>query len=297
MPDVDEAVRELTKACTTVFYNEDDASKRAAIEYFYTISDENRPVILKGRTNSQVETFLKRLYPDLSNAISKHFGYDVVFIKEGSRNNKDGSDLIATIRYDDHTEDKEIELKFGKETLKAPGLETIDKIFVVDTEKNFFEKVFADVKKNQREFALRNKGKVDLLVANLAKQLAPIIEKCKELYQKGHLHINSYELFNQLSVTGSVKSGEPLIIPTKFKIRWKSIKVSEKLDLTGEWKITEINSPIGNGARIVFFVSNGKVEVKFLLNWKNSLFYDGYKYPSKVGINTYSFNIWAWRKE
>ena len=296
MPDVDEAVRLLTKACTTDFYNRNITSKRAVINAFLNLSEDNRPVITRKKTNSQIEEFFKRLYPNLSKIISKHFGHDVLLLKEDSKNNRKGSDLIATINYNGRIEEERIELKFGQETLRAIGLETFDKIFPIDKNKGFYAKAFAKVKENQRAFAKRNKGKVDLLISNLEKQLLPIINKSNELAENGCLQINSKEIAILLSSTGSIDSKQPLVIPTKLNVGWKSIKVSEKLDLTGDWKITEISPSKEKGARINFIVTNGRVEAKFLLHWKNDMVFDGFKYPSRTGINTYCFNVWAWRK-
>ena len=297
MPDVDEAVRKLTEACTTDFYNQSNAFKRVLIDAFCRIPDKNRPLFTRGKTNSQIEGLFNRLYIDVKKKISEYFGREVLFLKEDSKNNKKGSDLIATIRYGGYTKDERIELKFGQETLKAIGLESFDKIFMVDSDRHYFETIFTIVKEKQREFALQNRGKVDLLIANLERQLYHVIKGCNEKVRHGSLNINSWEMAKQLSSTGSVRSGEPLIIPTKFKIGWNSITVSEKLDLSGIWKITEISPSKEKGARINFIATNGKVETKFLLHWKNDMVFDGFKYPARTGINSYCFNVWAWRKK
>ncbi len=296
MPDVDEAVRKLTEACTTEFHNQNDASKRVLIDAFCRIPDENRPLFTRRKTDSQIRGLFNRLYLDVKKKISEYFGHEVLFLKEDSKNNKKGSDLIATIKYGGRLEEERIELKFGQETLKAIGLESFDKIFRVDSDRYYFATIFNIVKEHQREFALLNRGKVDLLIANLERQLYPIIKWCNFQVETGRLHIESREMAKQLSSTGSISSGEPLIIPTKLKIGWNSIKVSEKLDLTGEWKITEISPSKEKGARINFIASNGKVVTKFLLHWKNDLVFDGFKYPARTGINTYCFNVWARRK-
>ena len=54
MPDVDEAVRLLTKACTTDFHNKDDASKKVIINKFLSLPKENRPVMTRKKTDSQI---------------------------------------------------------------------------------------------------------------------------------------------------------------------------------------------------------------------------------------------------
>lgn len=295
MPDVDRAVRLLTHACTTYFHNQNESYKKSVINEFYNLPDVNKPSEMRGKSYSQLVQYFNRLYQDVVDAISETFECDVDLLKEDSNNNKIGADLIATIRYDEIKKDEKIELKFGKETLRAIGIATFDKIFVVDYDTGFFTEIFTDVKNNQRKFALDNPGEVDLLISNLEKQLSPIIEKSNELADSGHLRINSNEMALQLSGTGSIDSEDEASVPTKLFVGWNSINVSEKLDLSGDWRIIEISPSKDKGARINFIASNGKVETKFLLHWKNDMVFDGYKYPAKTGINSYCFNVWAWR--
>ena len=295
MPDVDRAVRLLTHACTTNFHNQNESYKKSIINEFYNLPDVNKPSEMRGKNYYQISQYFNKLYSDVVNAISETFECDVVELREDSNNNKIGADLIACIKYDDLVKDEKIELKFGKETLRAIGIATFDKIFVVDYDTSFFTEVFADVKNNQRLFALHNRGEVDMLISNLEKQLSPIIDKSNELVQNGHLKINSDEMALQLSGTGSIDSKENVSVPTKLFVGWNSINVSEKLDLSGNWRIIEISPSKEKGARINFIASNGKVETKFLLHWKNDMEFDGFKYPAKTGINSYCFNVWAWR--
>ncbi len=241
MPDVDKAVRLLTHACTSYFHNQSESYKRSVISEFVDLPDANKPSEIRGKTPHQIYDYFNRLYCDVVEAISDTFECDVVELREDSNNNKIGSDLIATIRYGNYIKEEKIELKFGKETLKAIGLETFDKIFVVDFEKGFFTETFAEVKNNQRDFAYNHPGNVNMLISNLEKQLLPIINKSNEMVKNGHLRINSNEIASQLSGTGSIDSNKIVDIPTKLFVNWNSINVSEKLDMSGDWKIIEIS--------------------------------------------------------
>lgn len=297
MPNVDTSVRLLTRACTTDFYNSSSEEKQNLIREFLLLPQDNIVTALRGKSSSQITTYILNLYDKVKDAIEETFETDVIKLFEDSKDNKKGSDLIAVIKYGGSVSNEKIELKFGQETLRAIGIETFDKIFVVDYENGFFTETFKKVKDNQRAFADSYPGRFDDMIKNLAIQLAPIIKKANSLYELGKLSIDSKEMFCQLSGTGSINDINDLVIPTKFFIGWKEIKATEKLDLSGNWTIKEISPSEEKGARINFIATNGKTEAKFLLHWKNDMVYEGIKYPAKTGINSYCFNVWIKRSK
>jgi len=295
MPDVDLSVRFLTKACTSDYNDSPFNEKMHLIDEFIKLPQSNIPSEMRGKNRKQITDYILNLFSNVKNAIEETFECDVVSLYEDSKDNKVGSDLIAKIRYDSKITNEKIELKFGKETLRAIGIATFNKIFIVDYESGYFVEKFADCKDNQRKFADEHPGDVENLIKNLSYQLAPIIDDTNNKKNNGVLHIDSNEMISQLSGTGSINSNEIVVAPTKLYLTWSGINVSEQLDLSGKWSINEISPSTEKGARINFLVSNGKTEAKFLLHWKNDMVYNGYKYPAKTGINSYCFNVWAWR--
>ena len=296
MPDVDMAVRLLTTACTDNFAKLPFLEQMKLVDQFYNICDENKPLEFRKRTKSDIEKYLLSLNSLVRSSIEDVFECDVPLIWEDSKDNKVGSDLIVRTKYDSIVKDEKVELKFGKETLRAIGIKTFDKIFTVDFETGYFTEKFAEVKSNQRNFAEKYPGRFDDMIENLGNNLRPIIEEANQLEKEGRLVIDSHEMEAQLTGTGSVDSSKEVVAAKKLIVGWAKIEAKENPDFSGEWKIEEITPSKEDGARINFIASNDKMVAKFLLHWKNDMEYKGYKYPAKTGINSYCFNVWVWKK-
>lgn len=294
MPNVDFATRLLNKACSDEYAQLSIAKRREIAINFFSIPKNEKPNFFKNLSQDETIDFFKSINSKLRIKFAQHFKKRVLKIECASNSNFVGADLKVTLQ---GRIVKQIELKFGQETLKAIGLKTFDQIFVVSNKSNYFKNVLNTVRNNQIDFAKHNQGKVDELVENLRRQFAPLVNQFKELLYNGKIVINSEEMLKQLGGTGSATMNVGANQPTKFIVSPRDIQYVESLNLTGNWKIKSILLSENDGkARISFNVENDFTTAKFLVHWKNDKVLDGHKYPSKTGVNTYCFNVWASKK-
>lgn len=295
MPNVDVAVRLLTTACTDLFSNSSLNYKRNIINQFLSLPNDNIPVEFRNKSVNVIEKVFLNLNSRIRETLEGVFECNILSIRNDSSNNQKGSDLIIICDYGRTKRVERIELKFGKETLRAIGLKTFDSIFVVDFDNDFFTDAFNTIRENQKLFADAYPRDINGLLNNLHSQLESFCEELNELKDDGALYINSNEMELQLSGTGSISENTGTFPAFKFIIGISHIEVTEALDFSGNWEIIDIYTSRQDGARLTFIASNGLVESKFLLHWKNDYFYNGFRYPAKTGLISYCFNVWARR--
>lgn len=300
MPDVDEAVRLLTRACTDKYASFSDVQKKKLVDDFIRLGNERIPREFRNKNKYEIQKYFFEINSRVRKEIIEIFECDKLHLKLDSNNNREGSDLIAILTYGNKVIARRIELKFGQETLKAVGLKSFDSIFVVQDDGSFYKRNLTTIKEKQRQKIINSNNQIseDELIDNLSKLLEPLIQESNHLLQQGKLKVDNLQMKAWLSGTGSVKDANNVETPVKIYPHWSgNIEVKEPLELDGNWKITEISPSIEKKSRINFLVTNNKTEAKFLLTWKNDLTFNNKKWSAKVGINTYCFNVWANKKE
>ena len=297
---VDKSIRALEYFCTDEFKNKSKIEKEGIIRVFLNISDKEKPISFRNKSDQELKDFILSLNENLKIKISKKFNMIVKNILSCSDNNKDESD----VNFIDENQNKHlIELKFGSETTRNLGNCSLDKIFVIkniltlNIEEDFFKKLNKKVTEIQRDlfYELVNEKIKDeieaILIENLRFFLIDYISNFE--IEK----INDNLLNNTLNTTGS--TNEPIIKEiTKFKINYSeniqdSIKFVAANKIAGKWNIKNFNiAP--NSSRLEIRLENKVSKVKFLFNSKNNWEEPktNIKYAAKTGLKGVAWNVW-----
>lgn len=299
MPNVDQATRILNFVSSDEYSRLSEVEKDQIINDFLSISDRNRPTSFRGLERRSVSCYFNNLNLKLREFISDIIDNDDISLIEDSNDNRVGSDLIV-ISNRDREEITRVELKFGSETNRNIGNNTMDQVFSFYNTNNNFSLLFSDIYIQQRNYVSANDLTPNDFVqieANLNTILQTKVEILNDLFNNNNLRINGNMMAQLLLTTGAIDNVIDNNI-IKINVSYTS-NVEEginRLDLPnvdGEWQIEEISmSP--QSTRIQILVTNDFISTKFLLNWKNNHTYRGRRYAAKLGLGSTSWNVWVY---
>ena len=294
MVNVDRAIRILSYACTDEYDSLSRRDKDRLIDELLSTPKEKLPTIYRSMSGDEIAVTVDSLNSRLRKKLTQVQKGKIVSITSDSNSNRVGADIIAKVDISGKVKMESVELKFGNMTDRALGLESFDSIFPVKGRPGFFQDALLTIRAGQLDFVRKHPGDIDGLISNLREQLSSLTDEVNEMLDRRILSIDSKALCEQVGATGSVTNDTAARHPLRFFIEKKTIKYDPNLDLSGRWDFQEIGiSKSSKKARFTVKVTNGAVLVRLVLNWKNDLDIDGIKYPSRTGVNRYSFNVWA----
>lgn len=292
MANVDEATRLLNLFCTDIFFNYDRLKKESYYNLFFNIPDENRPESYRKRNRVELSNFFDFMNARVRKTVEMVTNLIAVSIMGGSKDNKDGADLIVT--FNDKSK-ADIELKFGQETNRNIGNSTMDKIFRIEGGETFV-KIGDKIRKSQNECANNVHNDELIIESNLHKELLSIYDELNDLFINKKISLDYNSILSELKKSGSSSFNNNNNKYIKIAVLYKSKAFScfDVISLNGfeknNWRIREIQ--LGNKNRINIFINNDFLNAKFVLNWKNNFIKDGKVYKAKLGLGTSNWNVW-----
>lgn len=298
MANVDRATRILNFVASDEFNKKSIIEKNKIINDFSSISNREKPTSFRNVNDKDLSIFFYGLNSKVKSIISKVINNDDIVLIEDSQDNRVGADLIV-ISKNTRVELRKVELKFGSETNRNIGNNTMDKIFSITNENYSFSSLFSDISTSQRNFISKNNLEPKdsyFIDKNLDKILDGKINVLQNLLENNKLILNRGMMSQLLLSTGSIDNftdKEIIKINISYNLDMnKAIKILDLPNVEGNWEIKSIEkSP--QSTRIVIFVNNDFITTKFLLNWKNNYTFKGLKYSAKLGLGSTSWNVWV----
>lgn len=298
LANVDRATRILNFVASDEFNKKSIIEKNKIINDFSSISNREKPTSFRNVNDKDLSIFFYGLNSKVKSIISKVINNDDIVLIEDSQDNRVGADLIV-ISKNTRVELRKVELKFGSETNRNIGNNTMDKIFSITNENYSFSSLFSDISTSQRNFISKNNLEPKdsyFIDKNLDKILDGKINVLQNLLENNKLILNRGMMSQLLLSTGSIDNftdKEIIKINISYNLDMnKAIKILDLPNVEGNWEIKSIEkSP--QSTRIVIFVNNDFITTKFLLNWKNNYTFKGLKYSAKLGLGSTSWNVWV----
>lgn len=299
MADVYQATEILNRVSSDKYVRLGKSDQLDAINEFYNLPSDKKPNSFKKCSKDDLEVFFSSLNHNLKQLITDAYQKKVIELREDSKNNKIGSDLIAVFA----DGSQRIELKFGKETNSNIGKETMDVVFGLVGHIPSFESLCSNLREKQHEFVIDKKnGECDLSYKNLKNLVEELTNIIRLLNDQRIICIDNTQMKHLLESSGSLKNynlvGEnqiKIFVSYKKKIS-SAFKIAERLNLDGEWEITSVNIA-KRSIRTEIWASNSSCKVKFLLNWKNPYLdkKNGVEYSAKLGVGSSNWNVWLYK--
>jgi hypothetical protein len=119
--------------------------KDELISEFYSISETEKPVSFRNVDKEKIKIFFDKINSCLRDSINlllqkqENNSCTVRYLKQDSNNNRIGSDLvIECLSNDGNKTFIKCELKFGNKTDRNIGNRSLDNIFTINNQNNFF---------------------------------------------------------------------------------------------------------------------------------------------------------------
>lgn len=264
------------------------------------MEDCYKPLTYRRKSEEELAGLFKKANSSLRNILKPYSDVDFI-LEEGGNDNKIGSDLVMR-KKDTGEKLYNIELKFGEETARNIGNNTMEKVFKIEDKNVSFSSLFQSIAFFQKEFVKENallpENEKEVL-GNLESLLSLRVEKLNSLLQSGKLKIDSKAMRELMCTTGAMENfDEAELIKVKVlysKDAKNSMHVIDIPSSDSPWEVKHITmSP--KSKRVEIVAKNEKAEAKFLLNWKNNYRFNQYnkaKYPAKFGLGTSNWNVWV----
>jgi hypothetical protein len=298
MPNVDFSTRLLNRAALDSYKKLSKIEREKITESFYELPETQKPITFRHVELNEINIFFDQLNLSVKRTLLEHYKVDELKILPDSNDNRVGSDLVIEIETKDKVIKKRLEVKFGAETKRNIGNNTMDKVFPCSNNPLFFSQLFKEITQKQRNFVLNTKGDLDLYYSNLEELLKIASLSIINQRNEGRLSVNSSVMKDLLSSTGALgKSDQVKDIETiridYNKVPNKIVKMLSNPDLSGQWKFEKIGMA-PSAIRLEIKAANEFVEAKFLLNWKNNFHINGKEYAAKLGLGITSWNVWIY---
>ncbi len=298
MPNVDFSTRLLNKAALDSYKQLSKIEREKISNAFYELPETQKPITFRSVSLNDINNFFEQLNSSIKRTLLDHYKVQDLKIFPDSNDNRVGSDLIIEIESKGKVIKKRMEVKFGSETKRNIGNNTMDKVFPCSNNPIFFSQLFKEITRKQRNFVLNTKADLDLYYSNLEELLKVASLSIINHRDEGKLSVNSSVMKELLSSTGAIgKSDQVRDIETiridYNKLPNKIVKMLSNPDLSGEWKFEKIGMA-PSAIRVEIKAANEFVEAKFLLNWKNNFHFNGQEYPAKLGLGVTSWNVWIY---
>jgi hypothetical protein len=298
MPNVDFSTRLLNMAALDSYKQLCRIDREKITRSFCELPETQKPITFRHVDFNDINNFFEALNSSVKRALVEHYKVDDLKILADSNDNRVGSDLIIEIETKGEVIKKRIEVKFGSETKRNIGNNTMDKVFPCSNNPLFFSQLFKEITQKQRNFVLKTKGDFDLYYANLEKLLKIASLSIINQLNEGRLSVDSTIMKDLLSSTGAigridqVRDIETIRIDYN-KVPIKIVKMLSNPNLSGQWKFEKIGMA-PSATRVEIKAANEFVEAKFLLNWKNNFHINGKEYAAKLGLGITSWNVWIY---
>lgn len=298
MPNVDFSTRLLNRAALDSFKELSKVERKKIANSFYQLPENQKPITFRHVDLNDINNFFDQLNLSVKSTLLEHYKVDELKILPDSNDNRVGSDLVIEIKDNGKVIKKRVEVKFGSETKRNIGNNTMDKVFPCSDNPLFFSQLFKEITQKQRNFVLNTKGDLDLFYSNLEELLKIASIAIVNQRNEGRMSVNSSVMKDLLSSTGSIgKSDQVRDIETirvdYNKVPNKIVKMLSNPNLSGQWKFEKIGMA-PSAIRVEIKAANEFVEAKFLLNWKNNYHLNGKEYPAKLGMGITSWNVWIY---
>lgn len=292
-----QATKLLEFYCSDDFVNLTLAIKTQLINEFLKIDAQLKPQRFRHLNQSQLEHFTSTINGVLKTNLKDDLNAkQIVKITTSFNNNRLGADLIVFYQpKSDHAiAIANIELKFGHETLRNIGNEQMQQIFNLQNKEWWNFEIFSkNLKTNQQDLIKTNP---EISEAQLVSHLDQFLEQnCKQMQ---NLTINQSAILGLINRTTKLKFNDRYeeLKTLKYQIKpdltlIKTATNDEQLSLKSQWKIIHIKKA-DQSARIEIICANQTWKLKFLLNWKNSAYFNNQKWSAKCGLGTSSWNMW-----
>lgn len=296
MANVDKATRILNFVASNDYSKLNPCKKKEVVNNFASLVDSFKPSSFRGVSKDSIEKYFNELNMAITKSIKQNLEIKDFILTEDGNDNRIGADLNI-ISMEDSRLVRKVELKFGSETNRNIGNNTMDKIFkIVDSSKTFTS-IFQKIRIKQQEFVDSNQNATDLLIDNNLKQiLKSIVIYLRKLLEDKKILIDSAMMAQLLVTTGSLENLSDQESMIKLSVGYnkdinKAVNILDTPNVHGNWKISTIEMA-PSSTRIVIWVENNFIKTKFLLNWKNNKTYNGIKYSAKLGLGSVSWNVW-----
>lgn len=218
------------------------------------------------------------------------FSVNEIKLIKGSKNNKEGADLIHILP---SGEIVEIEVKFGQATDKNIGMEQFNNIFgtsVFQDNLNLNARKYLFSKFLQHENVSKHTQELNSILNDV------IFEFNQHLEDIGYkLDSSRQNYMENLIINNSGSNQKTNSHFLKFIIKGETMRDVDNLPVgIGTWLIDKVHLIDSNVKRVNVYIKNHhtKIMIKYVLNWKNNYKYNGKSYPAKLGFGTPNWNVW-----
>ena len=301
MPGLYKAISILNFVCSSEFTKLTEREKEAKAEKFFKIESSKKPKTISKASKQSLLRFFKKLNPYIKQKISEHFNKRVCELREDHPNqNKEGSDLVAILEDEQCNKTKiNVELKFGEETNRNIGNDTMDSLFPIDPCRNItFSEIVPRISQQQKEFVDNHPDAND---DDIEQNLSVLVidgfsSLLNDLKESKQITPNSKAIQKLLTTTGSLNSRTTIKDLIKFRIDYgrnldDCVTLIRNPNVNGNWEIEYANKA-PRSIRSVIIATNGVVKAKFLLHWRNKYEYRGRPYAARLGLGSSSWNVW-----
>ena len=263
------------------------------------LPDNLRNKVFRGKNFEEIKAMLIKYSVDIKKIISDQYNIDESKIKleQESNNNREGADLYCKIL------DKRliIEVKFGSFTDKAPGMESIEKIF---GSKVFTETLSLEKREIWTNLVIREYPNMEKQFRRMVESLNLAIDELNSQLKEQDFILSKeqQEYLEQLILnnSGDAKSKTEDYLRVEVKNDGSGFKKAIPVRSgVGEWRVEKIKhlDLLDEKSRVNIFVENDKTSVliKFTLNNKNNkhLKEPEITIESKYMVNSPSWNVWV----
>lgn len=296
MANVDKSTRILNFVSSDSYNYLTPEKKENIINDFMSINDRRKPITFRNVSRDEIEKYFEGLNYAIKKRISDFFSITNIILEEDGNNNQIGADLNIKSK-DNRSVVKKVELKFGSETNRNIGNNTMDKIFSILETRETFTTIFQRIRIKQQNFVDTNINATESSIDNnLNNILNKKVEVLNQVLVNEKLTINSETMAQLLVTTGSLDLLNEQKSVIKLSIQYNeninsAVTVIDTPNVKGYWEIKKIEMA-PQSTRVVILVENNFIQAKFLLNWKNNKEYKGKKYAAKLGLGSVSWNVW-----
>lgn len=299
MANVDMATRILNFVSSDKYKSLNHTQKTNTVFKFYRLTTRQKPISFREASQEELFVFFDNLNDEVRKKISDIHKTVNFSLEEESDDNKVGADLLIKSNLP-NLNNTRIELKFGSETNRNIGNNTMDEVFSVKNQLKYFTDTFREIRVKQQRFVSESKEKLndEVIDDNLNKVLLDIVERMSNLYNDSDIVVDSEKMAQLLLATGSIDNLDENSELLKMNVKFTSniddaVNLIDLPNVTGDWKIKSIEMA-PNSTRIVIWTENKFIRTKFLLNWKNNKTFNGKKYAAKLGLGSSSWNVWVY---
>ena len=292
MPNVDSCVREAEAGLCK---NRQKHAMRIA-----AMPDTLRVRVFRAKSKTEIDDILKRcsetvkacIIDKFYNGLKNKISIEEIVLNPSSDDNKEGADLVHVLP---NGEEVSIEVKFGAQTDRNIGMATFIKIFG--------SKVFKETLSTKNRKLWLSLFDKDNSEKNQFKRLHEMLNIAVDKFNDEQKSKNfkltraeqSYMEEKIINVSGGTNVSKKYDHYLKFVLDGEDFSSFSRLTTgVGSWIVQSVNRLSDNVKRINVFVNNydTNMQIKYVLNWKNSYPHNGEDLMAKLGFGCPSWNVW-----